>query len=499
MSQGSQESLDSHEKQPLLQQLSPERTRVTEPLVCFSINLPEALEGQPIDSEDPFEASHSSNIDDEESLYHNDTSERKMLPQETQPQAHRPISNCETMVHLLKGNIGTGIFAMPDAFKNAGLLVGSIGVPLMAVICVHCMHILVKCAAVMKKRKGDHFMDYADVVETACQTGPAKLVPYSNFARKLINLFLCVTQFGFCCVYIVFAATNFEQVVAHYVPSVDLSIRSYMAIMTVFLIPLCLIRKLKYLSPVSLLANILQTSSLILIFYYILQDLPNVSTRPAFGSWKTLPLYFGTAVFAFEGISLVLPLQKDMRTPKQFEGLTGVLNTGMVTVSALYFAVGFYGYLKYGEVIKGSITLNLPSEDLLAQLVKLMMVLAILGSYAVQFYVPMEIIWPTLSTYFQTSRSQLIAEYTFRTVLVLVTFCLAAAIPKLDLFISLVGAFSSSFLALVFPPVLELITFWPNVGRWTLTKNSLIIVFGIIGFLAGTYASVESLVDAFST
>ncbi len=35
----------------------------------------------------------------------------------------------------------------------------------------------------MKKRKGDHFMDYADVVETACQTGPAKMVPYSNFAR----------------------------------------------------------------------------------------------------------------------------------------------------------------------------------------------------------------------------------------------------------------------------------------------------------------------------
>lgn len=33
---------------------------------------------------------------------------------------------------------------------------------------------------------------------------------FSN--RKLINLFLCITQFGFCCVYIVFAATNFEQV-----------------------------------------------------------------------------------------------------------------------------------------------------------------------------------------------------------------------------------------------------------------------------------------------
>lgn len=37
MNRGSQESLNSQEKQPLLQQSSPERTAVTEPLVCFSI------------------------------------------------------------------------------------------------------------------------------------------------------------------------------------------------------------------------------------------------------------------------------------------------------------------------------------------------------------------------------------------------------------------------------------------------------------------------------
>ena len=50
-----------------------------------------------------------------------------------------------------------------------------------------------------------------------------------------------------------------------------------------------------------------------------------------------------------------------------------------------------------------------------------MMVLAILGSYAVQFYVPMEIMWPTISTYFETSHKKLMAEYAFRTVLVLFT------------------------------------------------------------------------------
>ena len=47
------------------------------------------------------------------------------------------------MIHLLKGNIGTGIFAMPGAFKNAGLWTGVALVPIMAIICTHCMQILV--------------------------------------------------------------------------------------------------------------------------------------------------------------------------------------------------------------------------------------------------------------------------------------------------------------------------------------------------------------------
>ena len=51
-----------------------------------------------------------------------------------------------------------------------------------------------------------------------------------------------------------------------------------------------------------------------------------------------------------------------MRTPDDFGGLSGVLNTAMVIVAVMFLAVGFYGYLKFGDAILGSITLNLPAD-----------------------------------------------------------------------------------------------------------------------------------------
>ena len=51
-----------------------------------------------------------------------------------------------------------------------------------------------------------------------------------------------------------------------------------------------------------------------------------------------------------------------MKTPEDFGGWTGVLTTGMVIVSVMFAALGFYGYLTFGNEIQGSITLNLPTS-----------------------------------------------------------------------------------------------------------------------------------------
>jgi len=66
----------------------------------------------------------------------------------------------------------------------------------------------------MKQRKGDKevAMDYPEVLETACLTGPPSMVKYATYARQFVRMKLFMKSLIFCSVLLLFAGTYLHQV-----------------------------------------------------------------------------------------------------------------------------------------------------------------------------------------------------------------------------------------------------------------------------------------------
>merc|ERR1711953_105246 len=141
--------------------------------------------------------------------------------------------------------------------------------------------------------------------------------------------------------------------------------------------------------------------------------------------------------------------------------------------------MGFFGYLRYGGHIMSSITLNLP-ESPLAEIALVMFSVAIFFSYALQFYVVMDIIGPNILKPACSEGVYPFAEFFSRVLINVLTLGLAATVPWLELLVSLLGAIKMSTLSLMAPALIDSAAHWNSdtkgVFIYRSIKNTLIFI-----------------------
>ncbi|XP_055378751.1 proton-coupled amino acid transporter-like protein CG1139 [Condylostylus longicornis] len=315
------------------------------------------------------------------------------------PYQHRedikhPIRTSETFIHLLKGSMGTGILAMPAAFKNSGYALGIISTFLIGLICLYCTHILLSTNYEISKRKRVPFLTYPEIAESAIAGGPKCIRIFTPIIGHVAKIFLITVQLGTSCVYVVFISENIKYIVDYYTPAeTHIDVRLYMCMILLPLILLNWVRNLKYLAPFTTIGNIATIVSFGVILYYIFREPISFENRNPVANIEKYPLYLGTVLFALEAVGVIIPLQNEMKKPKNFGRPFGVLNGAMLIIISLYMGMGFFGYLKYGQDVKGSITLNLAEDEVLAQSVRGMLSFAIFITHALQSYVAIDILW----------------------------------------------------------------------------------------------------------
>ncbi|XP_026326528.1 proton-coupled amino acid transporter-like protein pathetic [Hyposmocoma kahamanoa] len=407
-----------------------------------------------------------------------------------------PNSDARSFANLLKSSLGSGILAMPAAFRNAGTVAGIFGTILLGYICTHCVFLLVKTSQEVAKVSKVPSLGYAETAEAVFATGPRQLRKFSRSIRIFIDWALTFTYLGACAVYVILIVDSVQQIVDYFAVDNGLSKAMYCAMSLVPILIFTQIKNLKFLAPFSAIANILLVLTFLICLHYICKDFPGLDSQPMLVKIEQWPLFIATVIFAMEGIGVVLPVENAMAKPEHFLGCPGVLNITMSVVILLYMIMGFLGYLRYGSDAKGSITLNLPTEEYAALAAKVFIIFAIFFTFMLQFYVPMEIVWRNTKNRVAQKHHNL-AQTIMRAGFATLTVAAAATLPRLEQVIGLEGAFFYSFLGLIAPSLMHIIFNWErDLGKfkWILIKDSALILFGSFVLVTGVMQSIVEII-----
>ncbi|CAG9090984.1 unnamed protein product [Plutella xylostella] len=222
--------------------------------------------------------------------------------------------------------------------------------------------------------------------------------------------------------------------------------------------------------------------------------------RAAFDNGPKWARKFGTTaktvIFAMEGIGVVMPVENTMKKPQHFLGCPSVLVVSMTIIAFLYSTLGLFGYFRFGDVLRGSITLNLPMDDWPAICAKVFISLSIFLTYPLQFFVVIDIFnkytEPHISERYKNT-TQIIS----RSVGVCICVGIGIALPMLEQIINFVGAFFYSILGLLIPSAIETVFRWDDLGRynWVLWKNLVIFLIGAGALVSGCTVAIMDMIE----
>eukprot|EP00761_Pharyngomonas_kirbyi_P006626 gb/GECH01006634.1/.p1 GENE.gb/GECH01006634.1/~~gb/GECH01006634.1/.p1 ORF type:complete len:440 (+),score=59.47 gb/GECH01006634.1/:1-1320(+) len=395
-------------------------------------------------------------------------SEEESIHEEDSKVSTRTGGFIEALWNSCKSMVGIGILTLPYAVQNSGLWLGLATMLCLVVICDYTIKLLVYAKNAINEEAGEEIaLSYEDV-------GGAV---FGRWGRWLVQFSVVSCEIGVCCSYVIFIDENMNSVVSS-VPK-----WAWALITLPLLLLLCFLPNMRYLAFTSFIAMIALALAIVVIFVYGFRDLTLENfTQRSGAEISTYPIFFGIAVFSFEGINMALPVENSMRKPQNYPL---VIDITMVSVFAVVIMFALFGYVFFGEDTCSDITLNLPTSGVVPALVKISLSLELLFTYPIALWPVMvmleELVLRKEERAVWDKKAPVLKRFACRTALVLFTIGISLAIPNLGLFIGLIGAISFSLSGFIIPPALHFWVFRKKERKVWLIIDIAIAALGIIG------------------
>ncbi|KAK3381186.1 transmembrane amino acid transporter protein-domain-containing protein [Podospora didyma] len=380
----------------------------------------------------------------------------------------------KTFFTLIKAFVGTGIMFLPKAFNNGGLLFSSLAMVGVSIVTMLAFHLLLEC----KAKYGGGYGELGQAIS-------------GDKFRTLILASVALSQLGFVCAGIVFVAENmltfFNAITEGLSP---VSTVGLITIQLILLIPLAWIRNISKLGPAALLADVCILIGVTYIYSY------DFTTLAAQGMHKSVVLFnpekytlmIGAAIFAFEGIGLILPIQSSMAEPEHFEWLLAMV---MLIITVVFTSVGALCYATFGEFTRIEIIDNFPQDSKLVNAVQFLYSVAVLVGTPVQLFPALRIMEGKIFGH-RSGKKSLRTKWiknAFRTGVLAVCGLLSIlGTGNLDKFVALIGSVACVPLVYIYPAYLH----YKGVATspWAKFGDVTMIVLGVVCMIYTTTVTI---------
>ncbi|KAK0582778.1 hypothetical protein LWI29_029442 [Acer saccharum] len=407
------------------------------------------------------------------------SSSEKLKPREDTPLLpgktnNNPLSSQpKTFANVFIAVVGAGVLGLPYSFKRTGWLMGLLMIFSVAVLTYYCMLLLVHT-----RRKLDCFDNGLSKINSFGDVG---FRVCGSVGRIVVDIMIILAQAGFCVGYLIFIANT---MVNFFDESTILGLSAkgfFIWVCFPFQLGLSSIATLTHLAPLSIFADVIDLGAMgVVMVEDVIVFMTQMPEVRAFGGMSVFFYGMGVAVYAFEGIGMVLPLEAEAKDKDRFGN---VLAWCMVFIALMYGSFGAFGYFAFGEETKDIITANF-GAGVVSVLVQLGLCINLFFTFPLMMNPVFEIV----------ERRFWGGEYCLwlRWLLVLVVSLVALFVPNFTDFLSLVGSSVCCGLGFVLPSLFHLLVFKDEMGwkQWCL--DMVIMILGIVLGVSGTwYALVE--------
>lgn len=353
----------------------------------------------------------------------------------------------KTFFTLLKAFVGTGIMFLPKAFKNGGILFSSITLVTVSIVTTICFRLLLQCR---QRYGGGGYGELGEMI-------------YGPKLRSLILGSITLSQLGFVCAGVIFTAENllaFANAMSYSAGNQGqpFGVNALIALQFIVLVPMALIRNISKLGPAAMLADVFILIGVVYIWYYDIASLAQRGIAPSVVKFNSsaFTLTVGSAIFTFEGIGLILPIQSSMKKPENFSYL---LYWVMFIITVIFTSIGALCYATFGDETKIQVISNFPQDSKLVNAVQFLYSLAVLVGEPVQLYPAVRIIETRLFGEKATGKKSATTKWKknlLRTGMMILCGIIAIlGASDLDKFVALIGSFACVPLVYIYPPYLH--------------------------------------------